>query len=206
MPFTTFETAIGRCGVAWNDAGITGFQLPEASDAATEKRLRTKLASNSPGVGRTAAVEPAWLADAIARVVAHLDGRPQDLTSVPLDLSRLSPFIAKVYRELQAVPPGSTVTYGELARKVGSAGGARAIGRAMATNPFPVLVPCHRVLASSGQGGFSAYGGLVTKERLLALEGSPRLGGVGSAAREGDELLDERETIDEKERADDLRR
>jgi methylated-DNA-[protein]-cysteine S-methyltransferase len=103
----------------------------------------------------------------------HLAGKPQALERVPLDLSRASDFDAKIFRALQSIPAGKTTTYGELASIAGSSGGSRAVGRAMATNPFPLLVPCHRVVASGGKaGGFSAYGGLVTKEKLLALEGA----------------------------------
>ncbi|AKU92473.1 Methylated-DNA--protein-cysteine methyltransferase [Vulgatibacter incomptus] len=112
------------------------------------------------------------MTETIALARAHLDGRPQDFTRVPLDLSNVSPFAAKVYLALRQVPAGSTVSYGELAREVGSPGAARAVGRAMATNPVPILVPCQRVLAAAGKpGGFSAYGGVLTKERMLALEG-----------------------------------
>jgi methylated-DNA-[protein]-cysteine S-methyltransferase len=95
---------------------------------------------------------------------------------VPLDVSRVTPFTAKVYRAAQALPAGRTATYGDLAGVVGSPGGSRAVGRAMATNPWPVIVPCHRVVAAGGaSGGFSAYGGVLTKEKLLALEGGTLL-------------------------------
>jgi methylated-DNA-[protein]-cysteine S-methyltransferase len=168
MPWTLFETSLGTCGVAWNDAGITWFQLPEASAAHTQKRLLARAEED----GARAQSTPTFVTSAIELTRAHLDGRAQDFSAVPLDLSRLGPFVAGVYRALQRVSPGSTVTYGELARIVGSPDAARAVGRAMATNPFPVLVPCHRVVAAGGKpGGFSAYGGLVTKERLLELEG-----------------------------------
>ncbi|MBX3189081.1 MAG: methylated-DNA--[protein]-cysteine S-methyltransferase [Labilithrix sp.] len=168
MPFVLFETPIGTCGVAWSDAGLTWVQLPEADRAAT----RARIASKAPGPMARAATTPPWVKDAIARVREHLGGKPQDLARIPLDLSGVSAFDGKVFRALQAVAPGRTTTYGDLARAVGSNGGARAVGRAMATNPFPVVVPCHRVVAAGGNaGGFSAYGGLVTKERILKLEG-----------------------------------
>jgi methylated-DNA-[protein]-cysteine S-methyltransferase len=176
MSWTLFDTAIGPCGLAWNEAGLTWVQLPEADRDATRARLLSKVgnagamasAKTTPATPAT----PAWVDDAIARVRAHLAGAPQDLATVRLDLSRVPPFTAAIYRAAQAVPAGCTATYGELAEIAGSPGAARAVGRAMATNPWPVVVPCHRVVAAGGgKGGFSAYGGLVTKEKLLKLEG-----------------------------------
>lgn len=170
MTWTLFETAIGSCGVAWNDSGLTWLQLPEEDDDATRARLLAKATDAGP-MAATKNI-PAWVKDAMARVREHLAGRPQDLARIPLDVSRITPLTAKIYRAAQAVPAGRTATYGELAGIVGSPGAARAVGRAMATNPWPVIVPCHRVVsAGGGTGGFSAYGGLVTKERMLQLEG-----------------------------------
>jgi methylated-DNA-[protein]-cysteine S-methyltransferase len=171
MPWTLFDTPIGSCGVAWSDAGLTWVQLPEEDRTATRARLLSKVPEGSR-IMASARLTPPWVKDAIARVREHLGGKPQDLTRVPLDVSRLTPFTVKVFRAAQSVPAGRTATYGELAGLAGSPGGSRAVGRAMATNPFPVIVPCHRVVAASGgAGGFSAYGGLVTKERILKLEG-----------------------------------
>jgi len=172
MPFTLFETALGPTGIAWNDTGIVAIQLPEATEAAT----RARLAAKAPSGAREAAPRsaPPWVREAIERVRTHLDGRSQDLADVRLDLAHVTPFSARVYEAARRVPPGRTVSYGELARAAGSPGAARAVGRAMATNPFPIVVPCHRVLASGGKaGGFSAYGGVTTKDRLLAIEKSP---------------------------------
>ncbi|HEY8072648.1 MAG TPA: methylated-DNA--[protein]-cysteine S-methyltransferase [Labilithrix sp.] len=167
MAWTLFETTLGLCGVAWSDAGVTWVQLPEADDEATRERLAAK--TKEP----RARTNPPWVKDAIARIREHLAGKPQDLSRVPLDLSRASEFNASVYRALQRVPAGTTTTYGDLARLAGAPDAARAVGRAMAQNPFPLLVPCHRVLAAAGKpGGFSAYGGRVTKEKLLAVEGA----------------------------------
>ena len=167
MAWTTFETAIGTCGLAWSEAGVTWLQLPEATPELTAERLVAKAKEQG-----APAKPPKWAAKAIASVQMHLDGKAQTFEGVPLDLESLPPFNATVYRALQAVPSGTTVTYGELAGIVGSPGAARAVGRAMATNPFPILVACHRVFASGGKpGGFSAYGGLLTKEKILRLEG-----------------------------------
>lgn len=170
MAFTVFDTALGPCALAWNGSGVRFMQLPEASREATVARLLAKV----PDAGEAASprTTPSWVKEAVALVKEHLAGRPQDFSRVPLDLGGLPPFTAKVYEALRKIPPGSTISYGELAGVVGSPGASRAIGRAMATNPFPIFVPCQRVLASGGKvGGFSAYGGIATKERLLALEG-----------------------------------
>jgi methylated-DNA-[protein]-cysteine S-methyltransferase len=171
MTWTLFDTPIGCCGVAWSDAGLTWVQLPEEDRAATRARLLSKVPGGGPMT--SAKLTPPWVKDAIARLREHLGGKPQDLTRVPLDVSAVTPFTAKVFRAAQSVPAGRTATYGELADRAGSPGASRAVGRAMATNPFPVIVPCHRVVAAGGgAGGFSAYGGLVTKEKILKLEGA----------------------------------
>ncbi len=170
MPWMIFETELGPCGVAWNDAGLVWLQLPESDADATRARLLSK--ARAPGSMASPRTTPGWVKDAITRVRAHLGGRAQDLSRVPLDLAHATALTTRIYRALQAVPPGRTVTYGELAGLAGSPGAARAVGRAMATNPFPIVVPCHRVVASGGgAGGFSAWGGLLTKEKLLVLEG-----------------------------------
>ncbi len=171
MPWTLFETAIGPCGLAWNDAGLTGVQLPEEDRKATRARLLAKSKSDASKPASEKATPP-WVKDAIARVREHLAGKPQELGRIPLDVSGVSEFNARVFRAVQAVPAGRTATYGEVAGIVGSPGASRAVGRAMATNPWPIIVPCHRVVAAAGgAGGFSAYGGLLTKERILKLEG-----------------------------------
>ena len=170
MAWRLFETSIGACGVAWNDAGLTWVQLPEEDRDATRARLLSRVSDAGPMTSLRKT--PPWVKDAMTRIAEHLAGKPRDFALVPLDMSRLGPFTAKVYRAAQAVPTGRTATYGELALVAGSPGASRAVGRAMATNPWPVVVPCHRVVgAGGGAGGFSAYGGLVTKAKILKLEG-----------------------------------
>jgi len=163
--YALFDSPIGRFGLAWSDAGIVRVQLPEATPAATAARLdadgRRFEAPPPPAIRRVA-----------QRLQRHLAGKVQDLSDVPLDTSALAPFRQQVYAAARAVPAGRTATYGELARAIDTPAAARAIGRALGVNPFPIVVPCHRVLAANGRpGGFSAFGGLDTKERLLALEG-----------------------------------
>lgn len=174
MGYARFETALGPCAIAWSDTGVTAFQLPEETDELTVERIANKTQT-------TEAKPPKWVAKAIKAVQKHLEGKPQRFTDVPLDLRDVPEFHGAVYQALLQVPPGQTTSYGELAKAAGSPGAARAVGRAMAMNPVPLLVACHRVLGADGKPtGFSAYGGLVTKEKLLALEGwkNPALGSL----------------------------
>lgn len=163
--YILFETSFGRCGVAWSDVGLTSVQLPEFDDAATERRLQSGSAESG---GRP----PAPATHAIDLLRRYFDGAPTDFTSVALDTSGLAAFHAAVYRALRDVGFGATTSYGALAQLAGAPGAARAVGSAMARNRWPVIVPCHRVLSATRRiGGYSAYGGEVTKRRLLQLEG-----------------------------------
>jgi methylated-DNA-[protein]-cysteine S-methyltransferase len=163
--YCLFDTAIGPCGVAWNERGLTRLQLPESDRSATEKRLSTCAA-------RVSQAAPAEIDQLIANIQCYMTGHRVDFASVAVDLTDVEPFENLVYAAARAVPWGQTVTYGELARQTGSPGAARAVGQALGRNPVPVIIPCHRVLAKGHRiGGFSASGGRFTKERLLALEG-----------------------------------
>jgi methylated-DNA-[protein]-cysteine S-methyltransferase len=166
--FALFETAIGRCGVAWGERGIVGVQLPEASDA----RTRARLARRFPGLQEGTA--PPLVRRAVEGMTALLRGEACDLRAVELDMDAVPAFHRTVYELARAVPPGSTLTYGALAARAGAPGSARAVGQAMGRNPFPIVVPCHRVVAAGGKtGGFSASGGVATKLRMLSIEGAP---------------------------------
>jgi methylated-DNA-[protein]-cysteine S-methyltransferase len=168
MPFSVFDTPLGKCGIAWSEQGITHLQLPEENAAET---LR-KIAERSDAKAARDGAAPSWVTEAIQVIATHLGGAPQDMRALRLDLSALPPFYARVYDESRAVGPGETIGYAELAKRAGSPKGSRAVGQAMAKNPVPVIVPCHRVLAAGGKpGGFSAYGGEETKRKILALEG-----------------------------------
>lgn len=161
-----FDTYFGTCAIAWNEAGLTRVQLPEATPAATEACMRRG------GAERCEASPPEYAAAAVGALQHYFADAGDDLSALQLDFGIVTDFNAAIYRALRAVPRGETVTYGDLAKQVGSPGAARAVGMAMGRNPWPVIVPCHRVLASGQKmGGFSAPGGTVTKERLLALEG-----------------------------------
>jgi methylated-DNA-[protein]-cysteine S-methyltransferase len=164
--WTVFDADIGRCGIAWTGEGIAHFTLPKADDATLLHELRERFG------GGPVEAPPPEVSDAIRRIQAHLAGALDPLDGLRLDLTGATPFARRVYEALREVGPGVVVSYGQLAHLVGSPGAARAVGRAMATNPIALLVPCHRVIAASGQlTGFSAHGGLDTKARLLALEG-----------------------------------
>jgi methylated-DNA-[protein]-cysteine S-methyltransferase len=176
-----FDTPLGLCGVAWNARGLTGVQLPEKDRATTERRLAAK--SNSSG----AAAPPAWVASLVADIRNYLDGAKVDFSAVAVDLDGVDGFRRKLYESLRRVGFGRTITYGELAKELGSTDweGAREVGEAMGHNRIPIVIPCHRVLAAGNRiGGFSAYGGTRTKQKLLALEGmhfdddAPRLPGL----------------------------
>jgi methylated-DNA-[protein]-cysteine S-methyltransferase len=161
--FHLFDTAIGTCAIAWTAQGISRVCLPDSTPERTERKLRGQGVAQTP---------PRRVADVARRIARHVSGEPQRFEDVALDMAAIAPFSRRVYRALRRVPVGATVTYADLAKSVGSPKAARAVGQAMANNPFVVIVPCHRVLGSTGAvGGFSAFGGAKTKRRLLACEG-----------------------------------
>ncbi len=165
--FALFDTVLGVCGIAWGTGGITGVQLPEESADEVRERLMTA----QPGLPEADPPEP--VRAAIGRIQALLAGdSDDDLSDIPLDMSHLSGFLQRTYALTRTITPGHTLTYGQIAERLGSAGLARAVGRAMGANPFPIIVPCHRVLGADGSiGGFSAHGGALTKRRMLLGEG-----------------------------------
>lgn len=164
--FALFVTPIGRVGIAWIDDAVLGLQLPEASAVDTRARLRARFD------GATEDTPPPAIARVIDAIVASLRGERDDLTDVPLDLSAVPPFAGRVYGVVRTIPAGETMSYGEVAAAVGSPGAARAVGQALGRNPFPIVIPCHRVLAAGGRiGGFTAQGGTTVKAAMLAAEG-----------------------------------
>lgn len=173
--YCLFETSLGTCGIAWREiadsgsqAVVTAVQLPEATVQGTESRIARKAGSNQ----RSA--PPPEIAEVIEKIRKHLQGEVQDLRSVPVDLENVDPFFRQIYEATRQIPPGQTRTYGEIAKAVGQPAAAQEVGQAMAKNPMPIIVPCHRVSAAGGKlGGFSAPGGPATKAKLLALEGAP---------------------------------
>jgi methylated-DNA-[protein]-cysteine S-methyltransferase len=163
--FAVFATAIGECAIAWSDVGLTGVWLPETRPGALRRRLARHLAS-----AREQAPSP-LIAGVIEAICRSLAGERVDLRAVPLDLAAIDGFRRRVYAVTQAIAAGGVLTYGAVAAQVGASASARAVGQALGANPFPIVVPCHRVVATSGGlGGFSAPGGVALKRRLLALE------------------------------------
>lgn len=165
MPSVDFSTAIGPCTLAWSGPALTAFALPGSQEAGT-----------GDPVGQPA-MPPDWVRELIARVQRHLGGEAQDFTEVALDFRTVTPFARRVYEATRRVPAGRTCTYGELAGMLGEPPGAsRAIGAILGANPWPLIVPCHRILGAKGRlTGFSAAGGVRTKARLLAIEGAQLL-------------------------------
>jgi methylated-DNA-[protein]-cysteine S-methyltransferase len=165
--FALFDTNIGRCAIAWGSGGVVSVQLPEGSDVAARRRMRGRFP------GAVEAAPPGRVRRAIDAIVALLRGERRRLDAIPLDMEEVPPFHRRVYEVARAIPPGETLSYGELAARLGAPRAARAVGQALGRNPFALVVPCHRVLTSGGgMGGFSAKGGVVTKRRLLAIEGA----------------------------------
>jgi methylated-DNA-[protein]-cysteine S-methyltransferase len=172
--FVLFETAIGRCALLWRGGLVIGAALPERD----EEAMRTRLEARFPGVGE--ASPPPFVADAVRKVARLLDGERMDLGDIPIDLSGASELERKVYEAALRIPCGEVRTYGEVAREIGAPAAAQAVGVALGRNPVPILVPCHRVLASGGKsGGFSAPGGVATKFRMLEIERARRGGDGG---------------------------
>jgi methylated-DNA-[protein]-cysteine S-methyltransferase len=172
--YCLFETPLGACGIAWKEQGasrippvVTFLQLPEATRSLTEKRI-----AGSSG-GRKALVPPPRIAGIIRKVQKHLHGDVQDFLDIVVDLDAKGPFARQVYEAVRKIPAGRTKTYGELAADMNRPTAPRAVGQALGRNPIPLLIPCHRVLASGKKpGGFSAHGGVETKAKMLEIEGA----------------------------------
>ena len=169
--YRLFDTRVGQCGIAWGEQGVLSLLLPDRSPAATRARLVRRL--EALGLAAHATEPPEHIVHAIGAIQALLQGEPRDLREIELDMRDVPELARRVYRAARLISPGETLTYGEVARKIGSPGAARAVGRALGQNPFAIIVPCHRVLAAAGgSGGFSAHGGVRTKWKLLEIEGA----------------------------------
>ena len=156
-----FDTALGTCAITWSDAGVTGVMLP-----------------GTRGLARRGPVSPSQapeaVRDAATAIVALLDGEHTDLRGVVLDESGIDPFRRSVYAAAREIAPGTTASYGDIARVIGKPDAPRAVGHALGENPYPIVVPCHRVLSATGAlHGFSAPGGITTKRRMLEIERAP---------------------------------
>ena len=183
--FALFATAIGAMGIAWGERGIAGVFLPEASEAAARRRIARRF----PGARES--TPPAGMRRAMEAIAALLRGERTDLSAIALDMSEVPDLHRRVYEAARTIAPGRTLSYGEIAARLGDKQLARDVGQALAKNPFSIVVPCHRVLAADGKlGGFSARGGLETKLRLLSIEGVQLPGTLPLFATAGDEESD----------------
>ena len=163
--FALFPTAFGPCGIVWTDRGIAGVNLPEGTDAKTRARLQKRF----PEAGEEK--PSAEVQKIIDEVIALIAGEKIDFSYVVLDHAPLPEFSKRVYEIVRTIPIGQTLTYGDIAKRLGDVSLSREVGQAMGKNPTPVIMPCHRVVAASGKtGGFSAPGGVDTKMKLLSIE------------------------------------
>jgi methylated-DNA-[protein]-cysteine S-methyltransferase len=163
--FTLFDTAIGRCGIAWSGRGIVALQLPEAGDEATRARMLRNRA------GFAEATPPPSIRKAIEAVQALMRGEGTDLSFIELDLEGVAAFNRQVYEIARKIPAGETLTYGEIAGRLEDVQLSRAVGQALGQNPVAIVVPCHRVLGADRKpGGFSGGGGVQTKLKMLSIE------------------------------------
>ena len=178
--YTVFDTTAGRCAIAWGARGIVGVQLPDAREIDTRRGLLRRFPEareSRPSPGAEQAIEI---------IVALLRGQASQTSDLLLDLDGVVAFNRRVYEMARMIPRGETMTVAELAKRLGASGAVHSVAQALARNPFPVLVPCHRVLAAAGDPGPAcANAGVISKRRLLSLEGA----GPGAAPSLFDALL-----------------
>jgi methylated-DNA-[protein]-cysteine S-methyltransferase len=165
--YSVFDTAIGRCGIAWSDDGVVGVQLPEAREIETRRRLYQLY----PDARETR--PPLNVEIAIEGMVALLRGQASDLSDVMLDVKDIPAFNRRVYEFARTIPRGETRIYGEVAASLRASGAAHSVAQAISKNPFMLIVPCHRVLETGSYADkISPNGGVISKRRLLSIEGS----------------------------------
>ncbi len=168
--YIVFPTSLGHCSLAWAGRGIARLQLPGSDADETERLLLRRLPS------ATIAVPETRIREVIAMITRYFSGEAIDFTAVELDLAGQERFFLDVYAVARNIGWGRTTTYGGIVKDLGlGMEKARGVGQAMAKNPVPLIIPCHRVLAAGGRlGGFSAPGGTTTKLRMLDLENAGR--------------------------------
>src|SRR5260370_4129471 len=163
--FAIFDTAIGRCGIVWGDGGSSAVKLPMSNEDKARTRIRQRHGDIPEGP------PPAEVQSAIDGIVELLAGRPNDLRDVVLDLDDVPEFHRGVYDIARTIPPGKTMTYGDIAKRLGGLELSPDVGQAPRRNPCPIVGPCHPLLAPGGKpGGFSAHGGVSTKLKIVAVE------------------------------------
>jgi O-6-methylguanine DNA methyltransferase len=163
--YTKVPTQLGTLAIGFGKRGVNRIAFPAADWTDLDRAHLQRF-----GFGEEAP-PPREIADLAQALREHIAGKAQDFSGVALDVEGAPPFLLRVQRAAQAIPPGQTCSYSDLAAAVGSPRASRAAGRAMSTNPWPIVVPCHRVLPRSGFGAYSAGSGVHTKLRLLWREG-----------------------------------
>jgi DNA-3-methyladenine glycosylase II len=184
-----FPTVLGHCGISWCAKGVTAFLLPETMSIRIQQELQSLTGINKPVL-----TLPAWMRVLVQQVKLHLKGQPQDFSTVPVVIDQATDFMQAVYKEAQRIPSGEVISYAQLAERLGKPGAVRAVGTALGKNAIPLIIPCHRIITTSGKiGGFSANGGVAAKEILLACEGvnleKPRLLATAAQWRAGVQYL-----------------
>lgn len=165
---TLFDTALGRCGLAWREAGLISVSFPEEDDDKTKARLRRRA-----NEAQEISAPPDIIMKITADIMALFKGEARDLAYATLDVSGISDFDQAVYAHSLEIKPGETKTYGDIARALGDVSLSRRVGQSLGRNPFPIIVPCHRIVGAGGaMTGFSAPGGTEIKRRLLKIEGA----------------------------------
>ncbi|MGY4499180.1 methylated-DNA-[protein]-cysteine S-methyltransferase [Bradyrhizobium sp. GM24.11] len=165
--YAIFDTAIGRCGIIWSSTGVAAVQLPEAREIDTRRRI-----FQVDPEAREQAV-PLNTELAIEGIVTLLQGSDPDFSDVSLDAGDVPAFNRRVYEYTCTIPRGETRTYHDIARALGASGAAHSVAQAISRNPYMIIVPCHRALEAGGYADrISPYGGVISKRRLLALEGA----------------------------------
>lgn len=164
--YCLFSTALGDCGIAWSDDEVIATHLPDTTSSATASYMRER-AKAVPGD------PPKAISIAIQAITALLTGERVDLSFIACDFSRVDEFASKVYKITRKIPFGETLTYGDIASQLGDKALSRQVGQMLGRNPFPIIVPCHRVIGVKGKlTGFSAPGGTETKLKMLEIEGA----------------------------------
>ncbi|MGA7808856.1 methylated-DNA--[protein]-cysteine S-methyltransferase [Bradyrhizobium sp.] len=167
--YAIFDTAVGRCGIVWGHAGILSVQLPQAREIDTRRRLfhfHPEARELAPTHNVTIATHG---------IAALLRGGPADFTDVTLDMEGIPPFNRRAYEFVRTIPRGETRSYDEVATQLRIPGAAHAIAEVVAKNPFLIIVPCHRVLPTSGHTDqIAPNGGTISKRHLLSIEGAQR--------------------------------
>lgn len=155
--YTHFQTKIGLCSLSWNEYGLTALEInPNIEDKILEK---------------AEPILPAFVTQTIAKIHRLLSGEQISFADTQFDWQQVSDFNHKIYHHILLLKCGETTTYGDVAKAIGQPKAAQAVGNALGQNPWPIIVPCHRILGRDGKtGGFSASGGIRTKQILLNLE------------------------------------